>query len=98
MIGKPDGGGKRQSERDRLLRERRLTYTVREAAILLDIGLNQAYEWARAQEWSLPRPPGQADHRAARGHRATALRRGGHVVRGADLEFRPRSSPTSGAA
>ena len=38
---------KRQLERDRLLRERRLTYTVREVALLLDIGLNKAYEWAR---------------------------------------------------
>lgn len=38
---------KRQSERERLLRERRLTYTVREVAILLDIGINKAYEWAQ---------------------------------------------------
>ena len=38
---------KRQSERERLLRQRRLTYTVRETALLLDVGLNKAYEWAR---------------------------------------------------
>ena len=39
---------KRQSERDRLLGERRLTYTVPETAVILGIGINQAYEWARA--------------------------------------------------
>ena len=39
---------KRQSELDRLLGERRLTYTVRESALILGIGVNQAYEWARA--------------------------------------------------
>ena len=37
---------KRQSERDRLLGEHRLTYTVRETAVILGIGVNQAYQWA----------------------------------------------------
>ena len=35
---------KRQSERDRLLGERRLTYTVHETAVILGIGIDQAYE------------------------------------------------------
>ena len=36
----------RQAERDRLLGEHRLTYTVRETAVILGIGVNQAYQWA----------------------------------------------------
>ena len=39
---------KRQSERDRLLGERRLTYTVRETADVLGIGVNQTYEAIKA--------------------------------------------------
>ena len=37
---------KRQAERDRLLGEHRLTYTVPETAVILGIGVNQAYQWA----------------------------------------------------
>ena len=48
MTGQEARRRKRQSERDRLLGERRLTYTVPETAVILGIGINQAYEWARA--------------------------------------------------
>ena len=72
-----------QSERDRLLGLRRLTYTVPETAVILGIGINQAYEWARAG--TFVRRRGKRPSRPARAWRSCSPVRPGDM-RGADLE------------